>query len=527
MRNKCALLLLLLMCMGKVIYAQELCPVIPLPNYFKNTNEICKLDNNTRLIVKEPAFKTTADFLQQQVQRYTSITIATQKSKKGISIVFKKENNNSTKGVYKLRMTGKQITISAANEEGAFYGAVSLLQIIAQSAIVDDVLSMQCWNLQDAPVYEWRGFMLDESRHFFGKEKVKQILDMMAFYKLNRFHWHLTDEPAWRLEIKQYPFLALKGGMGNSTDSFAPAKYYSQTDITEIVNYAQALHITIIPEVDMPGHATAANKAYPQYSGGGSKGHPAFTFNPGKEETYQYLSNILKEVNELFPSKMIHLGGDEVSFGNNEWENDPAIQRLMKNEKLINNTEVEQYFIKRMADSIVKLNSTVVGWDEIANSNLSPDKTIVFWWRQEAPEQLKKALAKKFPVVLCPRLPLYFDFVQDSTNKVGRRWNGKYNSPEKVYAFSHEQYPEAVANRNLILGIQANLWTETVSTEKRLDYLMFPRLCALAETAWTEPSKKDYKQFEQRLQKHLLLLKQKGIYYYDPINPRETPEVRR
>src|SRR5687768_17077897 len=156
--------------------------------------------------------------------------------------------------------------------------------------------------------------MLDESRHFFGKETVKMLLDQMALYKLNKFHWHLTDAPGWRIEIKQYPRLTLVGGIGNSTDSLAPASYYTQDEIAEIVAYASARQITVIPEIDIPGHATAANGAYPEFSGGGTAKYPEFTFNPGKEGTYQYLTNILREVNVLFPAGIIHIGGDEVSF---------------------------------------------------------------------------------------------------------------------------------------------------------------------------------------------------------------------
>src|SRR5690606_13307445 len=170
-------------------------------------------------------------------------------------------------------------------------------------------IAIPAWEITDQPRYAWRGLMLDESRHFFGKEKVKSILDWMAFYKLNRFHWHLTDEPAWRLEIKKYPLLTLIGGIGSFTDGAAPAAYYTQQQIHEIVAYAAERNITVIPEIDMPGHATAANRAYPEYSGGGTEAHPHFTFNPGKEDTYAYLTDILRETNALFPSQLLHLGG--------------------------------------------------------------------------------------------------------------------------------------------------------------------------------------------------------------------------
>jgi hexosaminidase len=364
--------------------------------------------------------------------------------------------------------------------------------------------------------------MLDESRHFFGKEKVKFLLDWMAFYKLNRFHWHLTDEPGWRLEIKNYPRLSLVGGIGNYLDSTATAQYYTQEDIKEIVAYAAERKIVVIPEIDMPGHATAANKAYPQYSGGGSEKHPDFSFNPGREETYQYLTDILREADVLFPSDMIHLGGDEVSFGNEKWKTDAAVQRLMKKNGLKDLKAVEDYFIQRMADSLFEMNNRILAWDEMAGASLPVDKTLIFWWRHDRPEQLKTALDKGYTTVLCPRLPFYFDFVQDSAHRFGRKWNRLYNSLKEVYSFSAAQTAVAQNKKQLIAGMQANLWTETVSDEQRLDYLLFPRISALAEAAWTE--EKNYAGFLDRLKLHLPLYQKQKIYYYDPFRPLQHPE---
>lgn len=276
----------------------------------------------------------------------------------------------------------------------------------------------------------------------------------------------------------------------------------------------------------MPGHATAANRAYPAFSGGGSAKHPQFTFHPGKEETYQYLSHILQEVNILFPAKMVHIGGDEVSFGNERWQQDTEVQQLMKREKLNNITDVEHYFIRRMADTLFKLNSEVLAWDEVADADLDPAHTIVCWWRQEKPAQLTTALNKGFRVVLCPRLPFYFDFVQDSTHTKGRKWNKLYNSLENVYRFSIASLPVDAAHRKQVLGIQANVWTETMVTTERLEYMLYPRIYALAEAAWSNGPQKDYKRFEQRLQPHLLLLQQDSLHYYNVLQPAQTPEIK-
>lgn len=513
-------LLLALMMFGQLLYAQSICPVIPMPVKAEKAAGEFYLTDETPVIAVGGAALPEVRQLQQQLLKFTGIRVALQpkSSRPAITLRIEKGNNPSA---YTLQMNPQGVTVSAASGEGLFYGLTSFLQLARMSKGKTAGISVPCWNIQDAPRYQWRGYMLDESRQFFGKAAVKKILDEMAFYKLNRFHWHLTDEPGWRIEIKQYPRLTLVGGIGNQHNHDAPAQYYTQDEIEEIVRYAAYRHITVIPEIDMPGHATAANKAYPQFSGGGSARYPEFTFNPGKEETYQYLTNILKEVNVLFPAGMIHIGGDEVSFGSESWKTDAAVQQLMQKQKLKNLEEVEHYFIKRMADTLIKLNSKVLAWDEVAGASLPVSETIVFWWRQEKPKQLIEAINKGYKVVLCPRIPLYFDFVQDSSNLVGRRWAGAIAPLKSVYNFSAADLP-IDGKSPLIEGIQANLWSETVQTEQRLDYLTFPRLIALSEAAWTQPERKNYEQFQQRLKGVLPLLKERGIYFMESTN--KTPE---
>jgi hexosaminidase len=303
-----------------------------------------------------------------------------------------------------------------------------------------------------------------------------------------------------------------------------PAQFYTQADVIEIVAYAAERFITIIPEIDMPGHAAASNRAYPEFSGGGSVDYPDFTFNPGKESTYQFLTNILKEVDALFPSQMIHLGGDEVQYGNATWETDEDVKKLRTQKKLRDLKAVEYYFIQRMADSITSLGNRVLAWDEIIDAELSV-RPIIFWWRHDKIIQLKKAMDKGYESVLCPRLPLYFDFVQDSSHKIGRRWNNTFNTLESLYSFSHELFPETRNNEKLILGIQGNVWTETILTSARLDYMIFPRMTALAEAAWTFGDKKDFNNFTIRLKSHLKLYDKAGLYFYDPFQPKNHPEA--
>jgi len=455
--------------------------------------------------------------LQNELLRTKNIKLTNKstKEKSAIQLVLAKEKRADE--AYTLNINQSKITVTASHKTGLFYGVVSLLQIINQSASTKSGTEVSCWNIIDSPAYSWRGLMLDESRHFFGKEKVKSILDWMAFYKLNRFHWHLTDEPAWRLEIKKYPLLTTIGGKGNYTDANADAKYYTQEEVKEIVKYAAERQITIVPEIDMPGHATAANRAYPEFSGGGSEKHPEFTFHPGKDETYSYLTDILRETAHLFPAGLLHIGGDEVSYGNEKWSSDQLVKNLMIKNSLKNEKEVERYFVQRMADSVYNMKAKLLAWDEVAEASLPVDKTIICWWRQDHPEQLALALNKGYNTVLCPRLPLYFDFVQDSTHKQGRKWNKQYNSILDVYAFNASDLQGVTtSNSKQILGIQANVWTETMPGAERLDYMLFPRIAALAEAAWTTGQNRNFQAFKEKLQKHFFLYEQQKINYYDP-----------
>ncbi|MDR1756293.1 MAG: beta-N-acetylhexosaminidase [Culturomica sp.] len=426
---------------------------------------------------------------------------------------------------YSVHITPKQVVVEASGRVGIFYGIQTLLQLINNRE--QQEIRLKCRLIQDLPRYAWRGFMLDEARHFFGKEKVMQLLDEMAYYKLNRFHWHLTDEPGWRIEIEKYPLLATKGGQGSWSRPDDPeARYYTQEDIREILAYAARRHIEVIPEIDMPGHATAANKAYPEYSGGGTPEHPEFTFNVGKEETYAYLTDILREVAALFPSRYLHLGGDEVAYGIRAWETDSSVQALMAREGLASVKEAERYFMKRMSDSVYRLGKTLIGWDELLDLEMDPSRTEIMWWRHDRPQNLKRSLEEGYHTVLCPRRPLYFDFIQHREHKWGRVWNG-FCPLEDVYAFPDRELAKleiSPEQQSFIRGVQANLWTERVHTGQRLDFMIFPRLCALAESGWCAPGNKDFADFERRLQDAYRRLDAAGIYYFDHREPQRHPE---
>lgn len=495
-------------------------PIIPLPQSFSKVGEEYKINDQLKIYF-DNEFANEAYYMQKQLFKIKNIITSYEANKAEADIILAYDNTNSSqpKGAYSLKMNTKEIIISSNNDEGIINGVSSLLQIVAASD-----KNISCWNIDDYPQHQWRGFMLDESRHFFGKEKVKQLLDYMALYKLNKFHWHLTDEPGWRIEIKKYPLLTYTGGVGTYTDHNAPPKYYTQNDIEEIVRYASERKIEVIPEIDMPGHARAANRAYPEYSGGGSERYPEFTFDPGNEDTYQYLTDILKEINVMFPSEKIHLGGDEVHFGNEQWNHNEGIKKLMEKENLKDLPEVEKYFMIRMADSLYAMNNTFLAWDEMADISLPTDQTIIFWWRHDKRDQLQKALEKNYSVVLCPRIPMYFDFVQSEEHKVGRRWVKDFSPLELVYNFDVENIVDIKYGKQ-VLGFQANLWSETVQTEQRLDYMIYPRISALAEAAWGQNN--DYDDYLKRLDQHLPLYRKDNIYFFNPLSPSENAEPKK
>ncbi|MBU4459346.1 MAG: beta-N-acetylhexosaminidase [Verrucomicrobia bacterium] len=423
---------------------------------------------------------------------------------------------------YTLRVEASGVTVRAATPAGHFNGLQTLAQLLRGTAREGGGRMLACVEIADAPRFGWRGYMLDESRHFSGKEAVLRLLDGMAACKMNRLHWHLTDSPGWRIEIKAYPNLTVAGSRGSESDRRpdAPRQFYTQDEIRAVVAYARARNIAIVPEIDMPGHADAAVLSYPELDGGGftrPKGNswPRFTFNPAKAETLKFLDTVLAEVAALFPDAgVIHFGGDEVHFGWQKWPELPEVKALMEKEGLKDLAAVETWFNRRMAGTINGLGFKTAGWDEIAARDLPRDKTVIFWWRHDKPQVLRAALDAGYPVVLCPRRPCYFDFVQHESHTVGRRWGG-FNPLADVYAFP-AGLQLSTADEAQVLGVQACLWTETTLTQARRDFLTWPRLAALAEAAWTPAARKDFASFEARLPATLAHLGSLGIAPYDP-----------
>jgi len=435
---------------------------------------------------------------------------------------------------YELSVATDSVAIRGHDSAGVFYGVQSLLQLfpprssMAVSSTEGD-RQIPCVHIEDRPRFKWRGMMLDVSRHFFSKDEIKQLLDAMARYKLNTFHWHLTDDQGWRIEIKKYPRLTQVGawrrsiGFGlepKAATAYGPdgryGGYYSQADVREVVAYAQSRHITIVPEIEMPGHAGAALMAYPQYS---CTGGPFTTDLPGgvfdgvycagNDEAFSFLQGILSEVFDLFPGKYVHIGGDEVSTTN--WTHCAKCQARMKQEGLGKEMDLEGYFIRRMEKFINAHRRNLIGWSEIREGGLA-ENAVVMDWAGGAVE----AASAGHDVVMSPLADCYFDHYQSEDHSTEPYAIGGYLPLRQVYAFEPIPGKLPPQYENHILGAQANVWTEYMPSLKHVEYMVFPRLCALAEVVWSPKPARDWENFARRLQLHYVRLEQFGVNYRHP-----------
>ncbi len=533
---------------GNATFAANSLTVIPQPQQVEVQAGRFTLTSGTR-IYTDFASQATAKFLTAPLRTATGYPL-----KNGIqffrdstianSILLTDKNANTNLGPegYELTVASNSIVIRAPTQTGLFYGVQTLLQLLppeifSTNAVSNVAWQIPCVHIQDWPRFQWRGFMLDVSRHFFNKSEVETFLDAMALHKLNTFHWHLTDDHGWRIEIKKYPKLteigAWRAGNGfgfpsNSTTAYgADGRYggfYTQDDIREVIQYAAARHITIVPEIEMPGHATAALAAYPQYSCTGGPFTPSMTagifngiYDPAKEETFVFLANILKEVAQLFPGQYIHIGGDEVP--KETWQNSADCQALMKREGLKNEEELQSWFVRRIEKSVNADGKRMIGWSEILQGGL-PQNAAVMDWIGGA----KEAARAGHDVVMTPTAYCYFDFYQ-STNRAGEPKAAGWGGPlllNKMYAF--EPMPTNVPPelQSHILGAQGNLWTEQISNLKHAEYMAFPRACALAEITWSAKDARNWDDFMRRLQVHAQRLDELGINYRHAA--LETPE---
>ena len=434
---------------------------------------------------------------------------------------------------YELTVTPDAIVIRAPAQAGLFYGVQTLLQLLPPAifspALATNVAwSVPCVQIADWPRFVWRGFMLDVSRHFFTKPEVETLLDAMALHKLNTFHWHLTDDHGWRIEIKAYPKLtavgAWRAGVGfgfatNSTTAYGSdgryGGFYTQDDIREVVKYAAARHITIVPEIEMPGHSQAALSAYPEFSCTGGPYEPGLTagvfngiYDPAKEPTFQFLAGVLAEVSQLFPGPYLHIGGDEVL--KDTWKSSPDCQALMRREGLKNEEELQSWFVRRIEKIVNARGRRMIGWSEILQGGLAQNATVMDWIGGA-----KEAAEAGHDVVMTPTSNCYFDFYQSSNHLVEPKaaaWGGPLTL-EKMYAYEPMPTNVPPALQLHILGTQGNLWTEQIPNFKHAEYMTFPRACALAEVSWSARDARDFTDFSRRLQVQYLRFDELGINY--------------
>ncbi|MEM9258427.1 MAG: family 20 glycosylhydrolase, partial [Bacteroidota bacterium] len=439
---------------------------------------------------------------------------------------------------YQLSVSPEEIVISAASEAGFFYGLQSLRQLFPPAFVVADSNTNVDWaipavNIKDEPAFGWRGYMLDVSRHFFTVEQVKEVLDLIASQKFNRFHWHLTDDQGWRIQINSYPKLteigAWRADRTNTDERYsdwwgrAPLQsgeepsyggFYTQEDIREIVAYAKARHIEVVPEIDMPGHAQAALASYPEIgcvdalpnvaTGGVFKNN---TLNPGKDVTYAFAEQVLNEVMDLFPFNYVHIGGDECN--KSQWKKDPDAQRKMQEEGLATEEELQSYFIRRLEEIINARGKTMIGWDEILEGGLAPNATVMSW-RGEAGGLA--AIRAGHEVIMTPSKYCYLDLKQGHDDLEP---NLGYSRVLLSTAYNYQVIPDSLSNEqaSLIKGIQANMWTESISDWSKFTYMNFPRLYAVAENAWSAESRKDWDSFVDRIVHQQQRLDTLGVRY--------------
>ena len=423
---------------------------------------------------------------------------------------------------YQLSITGKGISVVAPSAAGLFYGFQSLLQLAEQEA--DGTFSFPLIEIKDSPRFSYRGLHLDVSRHFRTKEFLKKQLDAMARYKLNRFHWHLTDGAGWRLEIKRYPELTeqaayrpypnwkawWKGGRKYCTKDApgADGGYYTQEDAREIVEYARQRHITVIPEIEMPGHSEEVLAVFPHLSCSG-KPYVNSEVCIGNEDTFTFLQNVLLEVMEIFPSEYIHIGGDEANM--DSWRKCPLCQKRMKQEGLADVKELQSYLIHRMEKFLNEHGRQLLGWDEILEGGLAPRATVMSWRGEEGGIKAAKA---GHDVIMTPGGFCYLDSYQDAPTTQPEAIGG-YLTLEKVY--SYDPIPEVLTKEgaDYIQGVQANVWAEYITTAEHMEYMVYPRLLALAEVAWTQPDKKNWEHFHRCALKEVKWLQDNGYHPFD------------
>lgn len=431
---------------------------------------------------------------------------------------------------YQLEIDKAGVRLVAKTETGLFYGKQTLLQLLTPNGL-------PYVKINDHPRFPYRGLHLDVSRHFFDKEEVKKLMNVMSYYKLNTLHLHLTDAGGWRLQIDKYPKLTQEGAFRTQSDwrewwdngkdrqylkegtEGAYGGYYTKDDIRDMLAYAAEKHITIIPEIEFPAHSDEVFVAYPELCCAG-KSHTSGDFCIGNPKTFEFMENVLTEVVELFPSEYIHIGGDEA--GKNTWKTCPKCQALMKKEKLANVDELQSYMIRKAEEFLNSKGRRLIGWDEILEGGLAPEATVMSW-RGEAAGF--KSARMGHDVIMTPGSYMYFDFYQADPRHQPVAIGG-YTPIRKVYNYNPIPQDSLTAEETKhFLGVQANTWTEYIPTPEHLEYMMFPRALAVAEIGWTPQEKRDWQDFKPRVNAHIPVLQQMGLNPFPLSNELEFDMV--
>ena len=464
-------------------------------DFTKETKIVYSLDNTSAKPAAEELNRIAESIFGKKLKKTTKTTSDN-------NIIFKHDGSLKAEG-YTLDITPENIIIKAKDGAGMFYAVQTLKQIIPVQAFETPIdlekVSLPTMKVSDAPHFSYRGFMLDCSRHFWDVETIKEVLDILAMHKMNRFHWHLTEDQGWRIEIKKYPLLTEIGSLREQTttghneglDGIPYGGYYTQKEIKEIVKYAQERFITIIPEIEIPGHSLGALSAYPWLGCEGEEGnYKTWAYwgvskqiaCAGKESTFKFWQDVLDEVMELFPSEYIHIGGDEAP--RDMWKECPHCQQRIKDNNLKNEAELQSYVNSRIEAHLNKNGRKLIGWDEILEGGVSRDATIMSWRGTVG----GIAAAKKGNyVIMTPGDYCYLDYRQTTDRKDELDSNGSYVPLRKSYSFNpYDQLSKE--EEKYIMGVQGNLWTEYVTTPMQLQYKALPRLGAIAEIGWSNPS---------------------------------------
>ncbi|MBC8215639.1 MAG: beta-N-acetylhexosaminidase [Candidatus Marinimicrobia bacterium] len=516
--------------------------IIPKPKSTQEYKGEFLLNSTTRIIVnlKEGPLLETAEYFAERVKLATGyelwISDNTFDHKENI-IFFNLDDENTKFGKegYSLEVRPTNITIRANTSSGIFYGVQSLLQLFPVQIYGNHANAGMKWSvpsvqIEDAPKYPWRGMHLDVCRHFYPKEFIKKYIDLLALHKMNVFHWHLTEDQGWRIEIMNYPQLTEIGAwrvdrsgiIWNERKIQQPGEtadyggFYTQQDILEIVDYAAKRCILVVPEIELPGHALAALAAYPEYSCTGGPFDVATggywpivdVFCPGNENTFTFLEGILDEVMTLFPGEYIHIGGDEVNKAN--WGKCPKCQQRIIAEGLNDENELQSYFIKRIEKFVSSKGKKLIGWDEILEGGIPPEATIMSWRGIGGGIEAAK---QNHDVIMSPTDYCYFDYYQGTPSSEPDAFPDSLLLLEKVYEYNPTPPDLTPAEKAHILGGQGNVWTEYMPTSDQVEYMVLPRMSALAEAVWSSGAEKDFHEFYERLNVHCRRLDELKVNY--------------